>query len=132
MAWQTMLPPHLALPDAVGRELELFRTAIGCPDDVFALRILGSGWATRCTQKLTYDQARLENPRASDAELVAIVYRMRSLISEITGQELPSLPEVCKSFDALVQFIIREELRHALPDPFGWGAKIDSILAKAN
>lgn len=131
MNWQSMLPPHLELPSSVSRELEAFRSSIGCPDDAFAMRIIGSGWATRRTQKLTYDKARNENPRATEAELIGAVYEMRKLTTEMTGQDMPPLPASCRTFDAFVEFVIRTEAKHALPDPFGWGAKIDGMLAEA-
>jgi len=131
MAWQSILPPHLVLPSAVARELEEFRSSIGCPDDVFAIRIVGANWATGRTQKLTYDKARTEDPTATEAELVETVYEVCKLVSQMAGQDMPPLPASCKTFDAFIEFVVGAEARHALPDPFWWGAKIDSILAKA-
>ncbi len=130
MEWESVLPPHLSLPRSVAAELENFRESIGCPEEVFGMRILGSAWATSKTQKLTYEKVRSENPGASEVELVNTVYETRKLTSIMAGQELPPLPRSCKTFGALVEFIVREEARHAMPDPFGWGAAIDSILAK--
>jgi len=95
------------------------------------MRILGSTWATRRAQRITYDQARTANPEATEAELVNIVYEMRKVIHEVSGCDLPPLPRSCTTFDSLVEFIIRDESRYALPDLFGWCAKIDQILAKA-
>ena len=126
-----MLPSHLQLPSAVAHELEALRSSIGCPDDAFAMRIIGSGWATHRTQKLTYDKARSENPSATEGELVSAVYQMRKLTAQMAGQDMPPLPTSCKTFDAFVEFVIATESRHAIPDPFGWGARIDSMLAKA-
>ncbi len=131
MSWQSMLPPHLQLPTAVAAELEAFRSSIGCPDEPFAVKILGAGWATRRTQRITYDQARREDPTATEAELVRQVYEVRKLMSQMSGLDMPALPASCTTFDAFVDFVIRTEARYALPDPFGWGARIDAILAKA-
>lgn len=131
MNWQTMLPASMELPSGVARELEAFRASIGCPDDAFAMRIIGSRWGTRRTQRLTYDRARSEDPTATEDELVQMVYETRKLSAQMTGQAMPPLPASCRTFDALVEFLVTTESRNALPDPYGWGAKIDSILEKA-
>ena len=89
MSWESILPPHLQLPSVVAHKLEEFRSSIGCPDDAFAMRIIGSNWATRRTQKLTYNKARSENLDASEAELVetaANIARVEADIAETKRQ----------------------------------------------
>jgi len=130
MDWLNSLPDHLRPPPPTAKELDDFRESIGCPDEAFGLRILGSAWAIRKTLRLVYEQARSEEPAADEATLAGIVYESRRQLSEMTETALPAQPGGCDTFDSVADFIVREEARQAMPDPYGWGKKIDSILAK--
>jgi hypothetical protein len=131
MQWESFLPPHLSIPRSVAIDLEGIRASIECPDDVFAIRVVGSAWATRRTQEFIYAKLRNQHPHASQSELLKKVYETRKLTSIMAGQELPALPTSCRTLQALIDFFVLEEARHAMPDPLGLGARIDSILARA-
>lgn len=130
MDWLNSLPDHLRPPAPMARQLDEFRESIACPDEPFGMRILGSGWAIRKTQELVYEQARQQNPGADEATLARIVYDSRQQLSEAMGNVLPPLPANCRTFKSVVDFIVKEEAKQAMPDPYGWGKNIDSILAK--
>lgn len=130
MNWLNSLPNHLHPSKTIARELDAFRDSIDCPDEPFVMRILGSGWAIRKTQELVYEQAKQQNPGADDATLARIVYDSRQQLSESTGNLLPPLPESCRTFKSVVEFIVNAEAKRAMPDPYGWGKRIDSILAR--
>lgn len=131
MDWLASLPEHLLPPRPIVQELDAFRESMGCPPEPFGQRILGSGWAIRRTLRLVYEQAKSENPTASEVALARVVYDSRQAASQLAGDQLPPLPVSCTTFDAVADFIVKTEAENALPDEYGWGKKIDSILARA-
>lgn len=131
MEWLNSLPDHLRPAAAIAQQLDDFRESIGCPDGPFGIRILGSGWAIRKTLRLVYDKAKQEDPTATEPALARLVYESRQQLSRMAGVDLPPLHATCNSFDSVADFIIREEAKQAMPDPYGWGENIDGILAKA-
>jgi hypothetical protein len=130
MEWADSLPDHLRLPKTIIQRLETFRLSIGCPEEAFFLRIVGSAWATGKTQQLTYNEAKKENPQADEATLVRIVYEAREMAGELCGVAPTRLPSSCKTLAAFVDLIVRRDAKNASPDPFGWGKEIDNILPK--
>jgi len=115
-------------------ELESLRRSYGIPQDLFALRVLGSPWAFRRLQESIYTQLRTERPGASEKELLKALFKTRVFalpVGPITSEEeIDKVMESISSLEDLINYFIREEGKEqSSPDPFGIGARIDEILS---
>ncbi len=139
LEWLNRLEPHIHPEPYKIKELEDIRQLYGIPHEIFAMRVLGSPWATRRVQESIYAYNREKMPRASEKELLRTVFVSRALPKEpfglgMTEEEIDESMESINSLEDLVNyFITRDEAeKPAAPDPLGIGAKIDEILSKEN
>ncbi len=142
MEWLNMLDPKFRLDtnkDAKKiKKLERLRASYNIPDEVFAMRIIGTYWATEQIQRNAYDLAKRMNPRASDKEIFReiIMSRTKNRIPfglDMNEEEVDKAVESINSMDDLVDFILSKESEEASeeppwPDPFGITSKIEEIL----
>jgi len=135
--WLNYLEPNLhPVPHKI-EELENLRQLCNIPDEMLAMRIAGSDWATRQVQEYVYAKFREEMPTTSEKELLRAVFNSRAFPPEPVGLGMTEgeAVEAMKSIDSLDDlvnyFIKREESEEpAPPDPFGIGAKIDEVLSR--
>lgn len=134
--WIELLMPNLRPDKKRIDELEKLRSALKIPHEALAMRIIGSPITTRRIQRITLENLRIDNPEASEKELLRMLlvsrYRTPPLI-EMTEEEIDQAMKSINSFDELCDFIIKleeEEEEPPLLDPFGIGKQIDEILAQ--
>jgi len=135
--WLNHLAPNLhPVPHKI-EELENLRQLWNIPDEMFAMQIVGSDWATRQVQKHVYAKFREEMSTASEKELLRAVFNSRALPPEpvglgMTEEEAVEAMKSINSLDDIVNYFITKEKAEepALPDPFGIGTRIDEILSR--
>lgn len=129
--WVKMLPRHLVPPDSMVSGLESLRKTIGCPHDAFGIKILGSSYATRRTMYLTYTLLKQQWQDHTERDVLSEVCEARLALSTEPGLAVLSSDEIVKeygSIEKLVDFFVRKEAENSLPDPYGWGKRIDEML----
>jgi hypothetical protein len=132
--WVKLLPTHLKPDKKCINDLEKLRVEFGIPHDALAMRVMCSPATTRKVQRHCLENFRIQNPEASESELLKMVLISRlltppSIEIEMTEQEIDQAMEHINSFDDLCEFIITlDELEPSSPDPFGIGKQIDEIL----
>ena len=129
--WVAMLPEYMVPPDRVITSLERLRKSIGCPHDAFAMRILGSDYATGRAIRTSYVLLKSEIPGCAESDILCELCRTRLELSDEPGL-LAKSPEAIVSehstLQKVIDFFVREESEAALPDPYGWGEKVDALL----
>jgi len=134
--WLNHLPTNFHPTPYKIEELENLRESWSIPDEVFAIRIVGSEWATRQIQEYLYAKFRQEMPASSEKDLLRAVFNSRALPPDPVGlgmseEESVEAMKSINSLDDLVNyFIAREQQEPALPDPFEIGVRIDEILSR--
>jgi len=134
LSWLNHLAPHFHPELRKIKELETLRDLWNIPHDIFAMRIVGTVWATEQLQKKLYEETKHTNPVASDKEIFReiIVSRTQNRIPlglDMNEEEVDKAVESIKSIDDLVGFILTKESEEpSWPDPFGIGSKIEEIL----
>lgn len=116
------------------KELEDLRKLGGIPDEVFAMGIMGTYWATELIQRKAYEIAKQMNPRASNKEIFKeiIMNRTKNRIPlglDMSEEEVDKKVESINSIDDLVEFVLSKESEEPLwPDPLGIRSKVEEIL----
>lgn len=136
--WVKLLPSHLRPDEKRVRELEKLRVEFSIPHEALEMRVMSSPATTRKVQRNCLENFRIQNPEASEKELLRMVLISRIQAgpgaygySEMTEQKIDQVMERIKSFDELCDYIIAlDEQELATPDPFGIGKRIDEILAE--
>jgi len=136
--WLNHLEPHFHPAPRKIKELENLRQLWNIPDEVFAMGIIGTYWATEQLQRKLYEEAKQLNPRASDKEIFREIITSRTenripLGLDMNEEEVDKAVESINSIDDLVDFVLSKESKEASeeppwPDPFGVGSKIEEIL----
>ena len=131
--WVKLLPSHLRPDKKRISDLEKLRVEFGIPHDVLAMRILSSPATTRKVQRHCLENFRIQNPEASEKELLRIVLvsRVQTPPSfKMTYQQIDRAMKNINSFDDLCDYIIAlDEQEPSFPDPLGIGKRVDEILA---
>jgi len=133
--WARQLPEHIVPPDHVIRKLESLRKRIRCPHNVFSLRVAGSRYATRRTMYTTYGILRCQNSRMSEHDILIEVCRTRLALSSeesLAAYTPERIVSACGTLDEVVEFFLEHESTGPLPDRFGWGEQIETILNEQN
>lgn len=138
--WLNHLAPDLhPLPRKI-KELEDLRQLWNIPDEVFAMGIMGTYWATELIQRNGYEIAKQMNPRASDKEIFKeiLMNRTKNRIPfglDMNEEEVDEAVESINSIDDLADFVLSKESKEGSeeppwPDPFGVRSRIEVILTK--
>lgn len=138
MEWLNILDPKFRLDtnkDAKRiKKLERLRARYNIPDEVFALGITGTRWATERLQRHLFDQGKAIAPQASDKEIFREIIMSRTATRipyglDMSDKEVDKVVESINSIDDLVEFILSKENQEASwPDPLGIRSKIEEIL----
>jgi phage FluMu protein Com len=134
LSWLNHLATHFHPVLQKIKQLETLRQLWNIPHDVFAMRIVGTVWATEQLQRKLYEETKHMNPAASDKEIFRemIISRTKNRIPlglDMSEEEVDKAVESIKSIDDLVVFILTEESEEpSWPDPLGIGSKIEEIL----
>ncbi len=143
--WLNHLEPYLHSALGKIKELENLRQLWNIPDEVFAMGIWGTDWATGQTQRKLYEEAKQMNPRASDKEIFReiIMSRTRSPLDleiplgletpllglDMNEKEVDKAVESINSIDDLVDFVLSKESEEPpWPDPLGIRSRVEEIL----
>ncbi len=137
--WFEQLPRNLRPDDEKVEELEKLRRQYHLPNDLFIGIVLSSPEVTRQVQKNIYNLAKEKMPKASEKELLEVVFRTRIFPQnpaglKITEEEIQKEMQNINSLNDLVEYFIqkdKEETRFQR-DLLGIGKKIankiDNIL----
>ena len=137
--WFEQLPRNLRPDDEKVAELEKLRCQYHLPNDLFIGIILSSPEITRKVQKNVYNLAKEKMPKASEKELLEVVFRTRIFPQnpaglKMTEKEVQKEIQNINSLNDLVKYFIqkdKEEPRFQR-DLLGIGKKIadriDNIL----
>jgi hypothetical protein len=131
--WVKSLPPNLRPDKKRIGELEKLRVEFDVPHEALALRIMSSPVTTRRGERDYLEILRVQNPQASEKELLrtVLVSRMRRPPAiELTEQDTDQAMENINSFDDLCNYINKVEQEYSFPDPLSLGKRIDEILAQ--
>jgi hypothetical protein len=134
LKWLNHLEPYLHPSARKIRELEELRQLWSIPDEMFAMGIVGTYWATEQIQRKLYDEAKQMNPRASDKEIFKEIIASRTenripLGLDMNEEEIDKAVESISSIDNLVDFVLSKEIEEPFwPDPFGVRSKIEEIF----
>jgi len=138
LLWLNHLAPHFHPTPRKIKELEDLRQLWSIPDEVFAMGIIGTYWATEQLQRKLYDEAKQMNPRASDKEIFKEMIASRTenripLGLDMDEEEIDKAVESISSIDNLVDFVLSKESEEVSaeppwPDPFGVRTRIEEIL----
>ncbi len=132
--WLSHLEPALHPAPRKIKELENLRQLWNIPDEVFAMGITGTDWATEQIQRKLYEVVKQINPRASDKEIFReiIMSRTRSQIPyglDMSEEEVDKTVESINSIDDLVNFVLSKESEEPpWPDPLGIKSRVEEIL----
>jgi len=134
LKWLNHLEPHFhPAPDKI-KELENLRQLWNIPDEVFAMGIIGTDWATEQLQRKLYEEGKQMNPRASDKEIFREIITSRTenripLGLDMSEKEVDKAVESINSIDDLVDFVLSKESEEPpWPDPFGIRSRVEEIL----
>lgn len=138
LKWLNHLEPHFHPAPCKIKELENLRQLWNIPDEVFAMGIIGTDWATEQLQRKLYEEAKQMNPRASDKEIFREIITSRTenripLGLDMNEEEVDKAVESISSIDDLIDFVLSKESKEASeeppwPDPFGVRSRIEEIL----
>jgi len=132
--WVKMLPSYMRPDEKRISALEKFRVAFDIPHEALAMRVMSSPATTRKVESMNLMALRIQNPQASEKELLKMVLISRIKRPpeiEITEQAIDNAMENIHSFDDMCDYIVKlEEKEPSFPDPFGLGKRIDEILAQ--
>jgi hypothetical protein len=134
LIWLNHLAPHFHPAPHKIKELENLRQLWNIPDEVFAMGIIGTDWATEQLQRKLYEEAKQMNPKASDKEIFREIITSRTenqipLGLDMNEEEVDKAVESINSIDDLVDFVLSKESEEPpWPDPFGVRGKIEEIL----
>jgi len=126
--------PHLVPDEQRVSKLEKHRREFNVPHDTFAMRIIGSPVTTRKVQRYTLEAFSIQNPEASEKDLLRMVLISRlqaSPSTQITDREIDRVMKDINSLDDLCNYITSlDEEKPSFSDPLGIGERIDEILAQ--
>lgn len=131
--WARKLPDHILPNINIIRQLEAFRREKRIPHNPMFMRVLQSPTSTRKVQKYCYKTERMQRPHASEKEILrnVLMSRINAPPAYFNGIDIEKAMEQIETFDDLCAFIIKlDQQEPSGPDPFGWGDKIDEILAQ--
>lgn len=116
------------------KELESLRQLWNIPDEVFAMGITSTDWATEQIQRKLYEEAKQMNPRAPDKEIFREIIMARTGTRipyglNISEEELDKAIKSINSVDDLVEFVSSKESGEPpWPDPLGIKSRVEEIL----
>ena len=144
--WLEQLPSNLRPDENKVEELEKLRSHAIChilpfPNDMFAVMILSSPWATRRVQENVYMMAKEKMLDASEKELLEAVFKSRIFPQnpaglKMTEEEIDKEMRNINSLDGLIGYFLQrdKEEPRLLRDVFGIGkgvvSKVDKILER--
>jgi len=132
--WLNHLEPHFHPAPRKIKELENLRQLWNIPDEVFAVGIIGTSWATEQLQRKLYEEAKQLNPRASDKEIFREIITSRTenripLGLDMNEEEVDKAVMSINSIDDLVDFVLSKENEEpGWYDPLGIQNEIEEIL----
>jgi len=111
--WFEQLPRNLRPDDEKVAELEKLRCQYHLPNDLFAGILLGSPEITRQVQKNIYNLAKEKMPKASEKELLEVVFRTRIFPQNPTGlkmteEEVQKEMQDINSLNDLVEYLYKK------------------------
>jgi len=134
LQWLNHLQPYLHPSARKIGQLEDLRQLLGIPDEVFAMGIMGTDWATEQVQRQLFERGKDEAPRASDKEIFREIITSRTenripLGLDMNEEEVDKTVESINSIDDLVDFVLSKESEEPpWPDPLGITSRVEEIL----
>ena len=139
ICWFEQLPRNLRPDDEKVTELENLRSQYNLPNDLFVGIVLSSPEITRQVQKNIYNLAKEKMPKASEKELLEVVFRTRIFPQnpaglKMTEKEVQKEIQNINSLNDLVKYFIKKDKEEPRfqRDLLGIGKKIankiDNIL----
>jgi len=112
--WFEQLPPNLRPANEKVTELEKLRSQYHLPNDLFVGIVLSSPEITRQVQKNIYNLAKEKMPKASEKELLEVVFRTRIFPQnpsglKMTEEEVQKEIQNINSLNDLIEYFIQKD-----------------------
>ena len=131
VSWLEQLPPNLRPNDDKVELLENLRSHYHISNNIFIGIIMSSPEITRRVQGNVYKMAKEKMPKASEKELLEVVFRTRVFPQnpaglKMTEEEIRKEIENINSLSDLIEYFIQRDKEEArfTRDLFGIGSKI--------